>query len=77
MTFFLFCMDSAPFLMLNQQQICSFGRIQTSRTGGPPSTDTTPYGECSLGHLGIVGIAVASNTRGPVVDKFYNEHTYG
>ena len=34
--------------MLNLQQICLFGQIQTSETGGRLYSDTIPYGVCSL-----------------------------
>ena len=33
--------------MLNQQQIYLFGQIQTSQTGGPLYSDTSPYRECA------------------------------
>ena len=34
--------------MLNLQQICLFGQIQTSETGGRLYSDNIPYGVCSL-----------------------------
>ena len=42
MTSYLFCVDSAALLLLNEQQFYWFGQIQTSRTGGKPYSDTSP-----------------------------------
>ena len=38
------CLASAfLLLLLNEQQIYLFRQIQTSQTGGPPYSDTSPY----------------------------------
>ena len=42
LTSYLFCLDSAAFLMLNEQQFYLFGQIQASQTGGQPYSDTSP-----------------------------------
>ena len=44
----LFCLNSAALLMFNDQQFYLFSQFQTSKTGGQPYNDTSPYGECSL-----------------------------
>ena len=38
----MFCYDSTAVLMLNDQQVYLFGRIQTSQTGGQPYSDSSP-----------------------------------
>ena len=37
----LFCLYSAALLILNLQQLCLFGQIQTSQTWGQPYSDTS------------------------------------
>ena len=49
LTYWLFWLDSAALLVLNEQYIYLFGQIRTRQTGGQPYNDTSPYGECSLG----------------------------
>ena len=49
----LFCLDSAAFLLLNEQQFYLFCQIQTSQTGSQLYCDTSPYGECSLYKVAI------------------------
>ena len=39
--------------MLNEQQFYLCVQIQTSQTGGPPYSDSSPYGECSLLQVSI------------------------
>ena len=43
-------LDSAVLLNWNYKQICLFGQILTSQTGGQPYSDISPYkvSECSL-----------------------------
>ena len=43
-------LDSAVLLNWNYKQICLFGQILTSQTGGQPYSDISPYkvSDCSL-----------------------------
>ena len=60
LTSYLYCLDSAALLLLNEQQFHLFSHIQTSQRGGQPAVQWSPNGECSLlshimGHsLGIL-----------------------
>ena len=47
---YLFCLELAALLKLNEQHFYLFGQIQTSQTGGQPYSNTSPYevSECSL-----------------------------
>ena len=45
----LFGLDSNALLMLNAQKFSLLGSIQASQTGGQLYSDTSPYGEGSMG----------------------------